>query len=99
MAAICLRIAIYETLPFDEFSVNMHIRGLLYHSLRADSMIKKSGFWINTRPDFKPEGSGASRVGFAFPGVGVFRLGSPLGAKLVGRIGFQIFEFFDHPRQ
>ena len=55
------------------------------------------GFWVNTRPDFEPEGSGSGRVGFDFPGVGFFRLGSPMGAKMVGRIGFQIFEFFDHP--
>ena len=56
---------------------------------RPDNMIKKSGIWLNTRPDFEPEGSGAGRVGF-------FRLGSPMGAKMVSRIGFQIFEFFDH---
>ena len=60
-------------------------------------MIKKSGIWLNTRPDFEPEGLGAGWVGFDFPWVGFFQLGSPLGAKLVGRIGFQTFEFFDRP--
>ena len=64
---------------------------------RVDNMIKNSGFGLITRPDFEPERSGAGRVGFDLPRVGFFRLGSPLGAKLVGRIGFQIFEFFDHP--
>ena len=63
---------------------------------RPDNMIKKSGIWLNTRPDFEPEGSGAGRVGFDFLGVGFFRLGSPMGGKMVGRIEFQIFEFFDH---
>ena len=60
-------------------------------------MIKKSGIWLNTRPDFEPEGSGSGRVGFDSPGVGFFRIGSPKGVKMVGRVGFQIFEFFDHP--
>ena len=58
---------------------------------------KKSGFWVNTRPDFDPEGSGSGRVGFDLPRVGFFRLGSPMVAKMIGRIGFEIFEFFDLP--
>ena len=44
-------------------------------------MIKNSGFWVNIRPDFDPEGSGSGRVGFDLPRVGFFRLGSPMVAK------------------
>ena len=64
---------------------------------RVAYMIKRAGSCVNTRPDFEPEGSGAGWGEFEFPVVGFFRLGSPMGAKMVGRIGFQIFEFFDHP--
>ena len=58
---------------------------------------RASGFWVNTRPDFEPEGSGSGRVRFDFFEFEFFRVGSPKGVKIAGRVGFQKFGFFGHP--
>ena len=81
-----------------------HVRwGNFFPEMRLTSKGGKSG----TRPESvfrvgypkkpEPEVSGPVRVGFDFLGSGFFRVGYPKGVKIAGRVGFQIFGFFDHP--